>query len=148
MPDTKIDSEEEPDKKEEKQEGKEQIIEGDIFKQLPPEVQKVVEIGFSMQRFAGPLPPPFLTKINEEHISKILESADKGDERSFTDAQSSKKYILLYVLIFSALFVFATVFLVGKDVELYKEILKLLAVYLGGLGSGFGLKGYLDRKKE
>jgi hypothetical protein len=45
------------------------------------------------------------------------------------------------------MFVFATVFLVGHDKELYQEILKLLAVFLGGLGSGFGFKGYLDRKK-
>jgi hypothetical protein len=31
--------------------------------------------------------------------------------------------------------------------ELYKEIIKLLAIYLGGLGSGFGIKSYMDRNK-
>jgi hypothetical protein len=85
---------------------------------------------------------------NETHVTKILELAEKDDERAFADAQASKKYILGYVLIFSVLFIFATVFLVGQNTELYKEMLKLLAMFLGGLGSGFGLKGYLDRKKD
>lgn len=145
MPDEKTESAEELRKN---QEGKEQIVEGEVLEKLPPEVRRVMEIGFSMQRFSGLLPSPFLTKINETHISKILEIAEKDDERSFVDAQSSKKYIFACVLIFCALFVFATVFLMGKDKELYKEILKLLAMFLGGLGSGFGLKGYLDGKKE
>lgn len=132
----------------EKNDETEEVIPESVFEKLPPEVKKVMEIGFSMQRFSGPVPSPFLAKINETHVTKILELAEKDDERAFADAQSSKKYIFGYVLIFSVLFIFATVFLVGQNTELYKEILKLLAMFLGGLGSGFGLKGYLDRKKE
>lgn len=146
MPNEKNKSEEDSDKKE-RQEGKDQIIEGEVFEKLPPEVKKVMEFGFSMQRFSGPVPPAFFSKINEKHISKILEIAEKDDERSFANAQSSKRYIFASILVFCAMFVFATVFLVGHDKELYQEILKLLAVFLGGLGSGFGFKGYLDRKK-
>lgn len=119
-----------------------------VFDKLPPEIKKVMDVGFSMQRFSGPMPSPFLNKINETHVTKILELAEKDDERAFVDAQASRKYILGYVLIFAMLFVFATVFLVGQNTELYKEMLKLLATFLGGLGSGFGLKGYLDRKKD
>jgi hypothetical protein len=50
-------------------------------------------------------------------------------------------------LVFAALFIFSTVFLVGSDKELYKEVIKLFAVFLGGLGSGFGIKSYMDRSK-
>jgi len=44
-----------------------------------------------------------LNKINETYVTKILELAEKDDERAFADAQASKKYILGYVLIFAML---------------------------------------------
>lgn len=93
-------------------------VEG-VLEKLPPEIKKVMEVGFSMQRFSGPLPSPFLNKINETHVTKILELAEKDDERAFADTQASRKYILGYVLIFAMLFVFATIFLVGQNTELY-----------------------------
>lgn len=96
----------------------------------------------SMQRVSTPFVSPIQRKINEGHISKILEIVEKDDERTFADAQSSKKYTLVYVIIFSLLFVFATVFLTNKNEELYKEVLKFFIVFLGGLGSGFGLGKY------
>jgi hypothetical protein len=49
-------------------------------------------------------------------------------------------------LIFAALFVFATIYLVGADKELYREIVKLLAVFLGGAGTGYGIKAYKDKE--
>jgi hypothetical protein len=45
------------------------------------------------------------------------------------------------------LFTFLTIFLVGTDKELYKEAMKLFAVFLGGFGGGFGVKSYMDRKR-
>lgn len=39
-------------------------------------------------------------------------------------------------------------FLVNKDLETYRELLKLLIIFAGGLGSGFGLKGYVDKKNK
>jgi len=30
-----------------------------VFEKLPPEVKKVMEVGFSMQRFSGPIPRRF-----------------------------------------------------------------------------------------
>lgn len=121
-------------------------IEPELLKDLPPEAKKVLEVGMSMHRF-GPMPNPLAEKINEKHIDKILEIAEKDDERSFKDAGETRKFTLIYVLVFAALFIFSTVFLVGSDKELYKEVIKLFAVFLGGLGSGFGIKSYMDRSK-
>lgn len=118
----------------------------ELLKSLPPEAKKVLEIGMSMQRF-GPTPNPIAKKINEKHIDKILDLTEKDEERSFKDAGESRKFTLIYILIFAALFVFSTVFLVGSDKDLYKEVIKLFAVFLGGLGSGFGIKSYMDRNK-
>lgn len=124
---------------------KSEYVQGaEILSKLPPEARKVVEVGMSMQRF-GPMLNPLTEKINEKHIDKILEISAKDDERSFDDAAQSRKFTLLYVLIFVALFIFLTVFLVGTDKELYKEAIKLFAVFLGGFGGGFGIKSYMDR---
>ena len=118
----------------------------ELLKNLPPEAKKVLEIGMSMHRF-GPMPNPLTEKINEKHIDKIIDIAEKDDERSFKDAGEARKFTLIYVLVFAALFVFSTVFLVGSDKALYKEAIKLFAIFLGGLGSGFGIRSYIDRNK-
>lgn len=114
-----------------------------LLESAPPEVKKFM---MSMQRMSGPIPHPLADKINDKHIDKILDLAEKDDERVFQDTSQSRRYTLAYLALFVALFVFATVFLVGKDTELYKEILKLLAIFAGGLGSGFGIKSYMDKK--
>lgn len=118
----------------------------ELLKNLPPEVKKTLEFGMAMHR-VGPIPNPIANKLNEGHIDKILELAAKDDERSFNDSISSRRYTLVYVVIFALLFIFSTIFLVNMDKDLYKEILKLFAMFLGGAGSGYGIKSYIDRKK-
>lgn len=115
---------------------------------LPPEIKRVVQATLSMQRISTPFVSPLQEKINEEHISKILDIVEKDDERTFADAQSSRKYTLINTVIILTFFGFLTVFLVNKDVEVYREVLKLAIAFAGGLGSGFGLKGYLDKKSK
>jgi hypothetical protein len=129
------------------QENKESI-EPELLSRVPPEAKKILEIGMmSMQQRIGPKPSPFAEKINEKHIDKILEIAEKDDQRSFEDSKESRKYTLRYVLVFAVLFVFSTIYLVSADKELYKEVVKLFAVFFGGFGSGFGIKSYIDRNK-
>ncbi len=126
----------------------EEILESELLNKLPADARKIVEVGMmSMHRFSGPMSNPITQKINEKHIDKILELSEKDDERAFKDASQARRYTLAYVIVFVLLFIFVTVFLVGSDKELYKEVIKLLAVYLGGLGSGFGIKSYIDRNK-
>jgi len=100
----------------------------------------------SMHRF-GPEPDPLIDKLTEGHIDKILDISKREDEYSYEDTGQSRKFTLVYVIIFIALFVFLTAFLVGADKDLYKEAIKLFAVFLGGFGGGFGLKSYMDRDK-
>jgi len=109
----------------------EEISEPDLLKKLPPDARKIVEFGMmSMHKLSGPMPNPITQKLNEKHIDKILELSEKDDERAFKDATQSRRYTLVYIIVFALLFVFITVFLVGSDKELYKEVIKLLAVYL------------------
>lgn len=117
---------------------------------LPPDVKREMSLILSMQRFSGSISPlsPIREKINEQHISKILEIAEKDDERAFADTQSARIYGFLTFIVATGFLVFLTVFLVNKDVAVYQDVLKLLIIFGGGFGSGFGFKGYLDRKKK
>lgn len=120
----------------------------EVLQRLPPEARKMVEMTSFMASISGPGHPPYMKKINEEHITKIIEFSDKDSQRDFEDAQSSKKYRLAYVLIFCSLFVFAVVYLGDKNPELLKEILKYAAVFAGGGGVGYGLKAWRDKEDE
>ena len=121
--------------------------EAEIFKNLPKEAKMGLEIGMmSMQGF-GKISNPILKKVTEEHITKILDISEKEDQRTHEDTKALRNLILILVVIFVALFVFLTVFLVGADKDLYRDIIKIFTAFIGGLGGGFGLKGYIDRKK-
>ena len=117
--------------------------ESNLLKHLSPEIKQLT---VSAHR-VGPAPNPIAEKITTVHISAILNNAAKNDERAFEDAKISRKYVLGYVLISVAVFIFLTVYLVDIDKELWKEIVKLFAVFAGGFGSGFGVKSYLDRNR-
>ncbi|WP_242046077.1 MULTISPECIES: hypothetical protein [Calothrix] len=101
-----------------------------------------------MSRFSATSSSPILDKINQQHITTILESVEKDSERAFIDAQQARKYNLILILIFVTVFVFLTIFLVNKDVTVYQDILKILIIFGGGFGSGLGFKIYLDRKNK
>jgi hypothetical protein len=122
-------------------------IEPEVLDKLPPEARKrLVEMN-SFMALSGPMMPPFLKKINEEHISRVLELSDKDSQRAFEDAQSSKKYTLAYVVCSFLLFGFIIVYLADRNPVLLKDILTVLGIFAGGFGAGFGLKAFQDRSK-
>ena len=122
-----------------------EFIPKDVLEQLPPDIRKIVSMQVSS--ISGHRNNPLSAKINESHIDKILDLAGKDDERIHEDVREARKYNLVYVVISLALFVFLTIFLANSNAELYKEILKLFAVFAGGFGGGFGVKSYIDRRK-
>jgi hypothetical protein len=62
----------------------------------------------------------------------------------FADTQSARIYGFLTFIVAIGFLVFF-----NKAVAVYQEVLKLLIIIFGGgFGSGFGFKGYLDRKKK
>ncbi|WP_276751644.1 hypothetical protein [Chlorogloeopsis fritschii] len=102
-----------------------------------------------MQRISSSsLISPIQDKINEQHISRILDIVEKDDDRAFADTQSARLYNLITIIIFLVFFGFLTYFLVNKDVVVYQDILKIIIIFGGGFGSGFGYKGYIDRKRK
>jgi len=136
----------EPEDLKEKQQ--EKVEEPEVLNNLPPEIKKVIEMGFSMQRISGPMPNPILSKLNEKHIDKILDISEKEEDNSFKDSQSNKKYNLIYFILVIIVFIFLIIFLVEDNKELLLEILKIAVAIVGGFGGGFGYKTYLDKKKD
>jgi len=118
-----------------------------IEKLSPKNKAKLFEsvLSMSMERFSGSTLSPFESKITEKHIDKILEIKDNYDDKIFKDAQHSRKFQLIYILIGVLVFIFLTLFLVGKDVDLFKDIVKLLIAFVGGLGAGYGIKASKDK---
>lgn len=120
----------------------------DELDSLPPEIKKVVEMGFSMQRLSTPISNPVFSKITEEHISRIIEIGNKEEDNSYKDSQSNKFYNFLYFIVGIALFVFLIVYLGKENKDLFLEVLKIGIAIVGGFGGGFGYKTYLERKNK
>ncbi len=116
----------------------------EILETLPPKMRERIET--FMGSIAGPFVSPLESKLNEKHIDKILEIKEKYEDRVFKDTQQSRKFQLGYVLIGVSVFVFLTLLLVGKETELFKEIIKLFVAFVGGMGAGFGIKSHISSK--
>ena len=112
---------------------------------LPPQLKMVVES--SLVRGVSRPYSPITEKIDKEIISKVVDSLEKESEREFEDIKASRWFRLGYLILFVGVFIFITVFLVDKDIEIYREILRILAIFGGGFGAGFGLKTYPDKNK-
>jgi hypothetical protein len=115
-------------------------------KNIPRRVKERITEFLSIGRISGSALSPFESKINEKHIDKILDIKEKYDDKIFNDTQQSRKFLLVYILIGVALFVFLTLFLVSNDKELFKDIIKLFIAFVGGIGAGYGIKSYKDNK--
>lgn len=144
----KADNSEKSDNKSLEKNKSEKIEQPEVIENLPPEIKKVVEMGFSMQRFSGAMPNPLLSKLNEKHIDRILDISEKEEENSFKDSQSNKIYNLIYFILGILFFIFLTVFLVKDNKDLFLEIVKIGVAIIGGFGGGYGYKTYLDKKKN
>lgn len=117
-------SEKNPESKDSDSKREEENAGGDLeniteeIENLPPKVKRMMQATLSMQRLSIPVTSSFQEKINEEHISTILESVEKDNERVFKDTQEARKYSLIYIVVILCFFSFLTVFLVNKDVAI------------------------------
>jgi hypothetical protein len=121
----------------------------EILKTAPPQVRKaIIEMGkLSLTRTMQPQVHPLFHKFSSQHIDKFLDYSHQTDENSYELARSIRWFHLAYVLGALSFLVFLVAFLARDNVALLSDILKLLVVFAGGFGSGFGLKTYLEKKK-
>lgn len=116
----------------------------------PPDPLKTLLL--SLRRSIGPAYPPFMDKIDKEHITKVLEYTENQDKRGFEDTKSERLYglikLILICIVFVFIFVFMTVYLVDRDKDLYKDIVKIALGFLSGLAAGYGLAKRGSKEKD
>ena len=96
--------------------------------------------------FQTTLPPsnPLLEKLNERHISTLLEHAGRKQDREFDLHRANLRYLLLYFLIALVVLGAAIIYLVPLDRALLDDIIKILVGLVGGFGAGYGFRSYRD----
>ncbi|MGL4884661.1 MAG: hypothetical protein ACRC8K_26935 [Waterburya sp.] len=107
--------------------------------ELPQEAQAIVRMMMSRSISTSSL-SPLQDKINPEHISKILDIAEEDNKREFEDIKLVRIYNLLTLIIVLIFLGFLTVFLANKDLSTYQDIIRILIIFGGGFGAGFGYK--------
>ena len=120
----------------------------EVLKEAPPEIRKKIQMG--MFRASGPMASPLdelLDKVTPEHIDKFLDNTHKDVENDYKLKSSNRFFYFVYLLVIVSFMVFLVVFLAQDNQALLNDILKILLIFAGGFGSGFGYKAYLEKRK-
>ena len=110
-----------------------------ILQHLPPEQRRVVEQSFSLlYQYQGPGVNPVLSKIDGEHVHKILEGIENDNQRMYQDRDRGRSHNRFLAIVGVAGFLLVSgLFLWAQQSNLLKDVLTWLAIFVGGLGVGF-----------
>ncbi len=118
--------------------------------ELPQEVKERVTsmmMGFSGTSISrSSSRHPLFDKFSEDHVHKYLDYIQRDDDHAHELKSSNRWFHLTYTIIGVLFFSFLVVYLLPKDKNLLNDILKLLFTFVGGIGSGYGIRSYLDKK--
>ena len=116
---------------------------------MPSEMKRVVSMAMTQASFPGAASRshPLFDKFTDEHIHKYLDYIQRDDDFEHDLRGSNRWFYLAYTVIGVIFFGFLIVYLLPKDKALLNDILKLLIAFAGGVGSGYGLKSYIENKK-
>ncbi len=116
---------------------------------MPPEMKRMISMGMMQTSHQGGISRshPLFEKFTEDHVDKYLDYVQRDDDNEYNLRSSNRWFSLLYTLIGVTFFGFLIVYLLPKDKVLLNDILKLLITFAGGVGSGYGLKSYIERRK-
>lgn len=116
-----------------------------FVKSAPGPVRGFLMQVMRMQR-GGPVPHPLFDKFTPQHVDKFLDYSHEGELNEYSLERSNRRYYFAYAVLFVALLVFLIVYLAPVDKNLLGDILKMLAVFAGGFGTGFGTKSFFGSK--
>ena len=92
-----------------------------------------------MAMMSGQMHPPYMSKIESEHIGQLIQSADKSDERQFEYAKRSQWFRAGIITLGIAVFLFLVVFLSKDSSDLLRDMMFVALGIIGGLGAVYGL---------
>ncbi len=120
----------------------------DFPKDMPPEIRKTMQRAMMVTSSRGGAGHhPIFKKFTEGHVDKYLDYIQRDDDNEFSLKKSNRWFHLFYTALALCFFSFLIVYLLPKDRTLLNDLLKLLVAFSGGIGSGYGLKTFVDRKK-
>ena len=117
-----------------------------LVESAPPEVRGLL-MAMTRTQVRGPIPHPLYDKFTPEHIDKFLDYSHQDDVNAYSFQSSNRWFYLAYAILLVVFLAFLIVFLAPNHKDLLADILKILAIFGGGFGTGFGVKAYLERKK-
>ena len=114
------------------------------LKDAPPQVRRVFE-WMATSFSTGPQAHPLIQKFGPEHIDKFLDYAHEDDRRDHEHRRAGRWFGLFYY-VFSVGILLALVWLLlPQHKELLVELIKILVVFAGGFGAGYGIKARRSR---
>ncbi len=112
-----------------------------VLRQVPATQQAQLRETFAaFMQFQGPAPNPLMRKITADHVTKMIDGAEKDNERHYTDRREGRghsKFLIvvcgIFILAMSGLFLWAS------QAQLLDKLLQFGIVFIGGVGTGVGL---------
>lgn len=112
----------------------------------PADVKRIIGQMGAFQ-FMAPSVNPIVQKLSPQHIDKLLDYSHQESQNSYKLESHGRWFHLTYALFIIAFLAFLVIFLAKDNAVLFSDILKVLVVFAGGFGSGFGFKTYIEKKK-
>ena len=103
---------------------------------VPREIREQITAFISSE--SGPSPHPLISKITEEHITKMIDCTDAEGEREHSSRTRIQIFSFIIILLGLGFLVFLITYLSDTQ-NLLGNILLGLGAFMGGMGTGFGL---------
>jgi hypothetical protein len=112
----------------------------DVLEDMPPRIRRSITMAMTQTSARGASGHPLFEKFTEEHITKFLEYSHQDESNEFKYKSTNRWFYLVYSIIAIDLFVFLIIFLIPQNKDLLIDLFKIFVAFIGGLGSGYGLK--------
>ncbi len=116
------------------------VIPAEILEGLPADDRKRITTLLRSSVQIGAMGNPLHGKVTSNHISQVLDSADKERDLTFRDRQRTRWFVLAASILLMVFFGFLLVYLVDRDTALFMNIFVAIASFVGGAGFGYGIK--------
>jgi hypothetical protein len=103
----------------------------------------MVESFFGTALVSGFMPNPIAQKITPDHITQIITAQAQDSQASYADRKDSRRVVGGLLGLGSCLATIVIVVLaLNNNTETLNEMVKVLAIFVGGAGSGYGISEF------
>ena len=112
----------------------------EVLEDMSPKVRREITMAMTQMSTRGGLGHPLFEKFTEKHIDKFLDYSQRDDDNEYKLKSSNRWFYLIYSALGISVFIFLIIYLLPQNKDFLLDIFKLFVAFVGGLGSGFGLK--------